>query len=36
MEKAKAIDDKETPERNKLICGIRKKLKGVLKITEFR
>ena len=31
MEKAKAIDDKETPEWNKLIRGIRKKLKGVLK-----
>ena len=30
MEKAKAIDDIETPEWNKLIRGIRKNLKRVL------
>ena len=30
MEKAKANDDIETPEWNKLIRGIRKKLKRVL------
>ena len=30
MEKAKALDDIETPEWNKLIRGIRKKLKRVL------